>query len=454
MKSPEQQKRSYNVAVIVDKVKANQIGKPHYQRSNDAWSEDQQSKLIDSILRGYIDIPKFFAKSEPMGIGEKFIIIDGLQRINSLVKFKRGEITLPKNAAPFVYNNESQNLRGKTYEELEPEIRAKFNDYMLDFSFVSNLTEEQESEMFRLLQNGTPLKASEKRQAIVSKMSSFMNEIIDHETFFNSSFMTSKNQKRYQHLNMASVLMYLWFKGPAHVNDKNITKMYDEQKTVFHSDGVDATQFKKVLREMAIIFDSLSKKRLKKAMVLPLFLLVKKLVQDKFVLNDEVRAQIRSWYNNFLINKEKALDNSLLQEDEHDKKLFKNEEFQKKMRQFELMSINGTNAKPSIEERFEILWDDMLVTVNPVQKDTKRRFTDSQKFLIWIKNEGKCQVCGVSCEIDDFHPDHVVSHANGGLTNLPNARVTCPPCNLKKGSKNADQNDEDEREDEAQTALV
>ncbi len=62
---------------------------PDFQR-NDVWQNPDKSRLIESILRG-IPIPSIYLAEEEEG---KYVVIDGQQRINSIVQYSDGKFGL------------------------------------------------------------------------------------------------------------------------------------------------------------------------------------------------------------------------------------------------------------------------------------------------------------------------------------------------------------------------
>jgi uncharacterized protein with ParB-like and HNH nuclease domain len=68
---------------IINRLKRKEIGIPDYQRQADLWSNNQKSRLIESILLK-LPLPVFyFDVSDP----EKWMVIDGLQRISTIKSF-------------------------------------------------------------------------------------------------------------------------------------------------------------------------------------------------------------------------------------------------------------------------------------------------------------------------------------------------------------------------------
>lgn len=70
----------------------------------------------------------------------------------------------------------------------------------------------------------------------------------------------------------------------------------------------------------------------------------------------------------------------------------------------------------------------------------KARFTSSEVEGIWRATNGVCHICKRRWRIkqrgkNGWHIDHVIPHIGGGadVEHLPNLRVACAKCNLRKG---------------------
>ncbi len=54
---------------------------------------------------------------------------------------------------------------------------------------------------------------------------------------------------------------------------------------------------------------------------------------------------------------------------------------------------------------------------NSKVKDAKRSvLSKKQREAILAKTDGRCHVCGIDLELNNFHADHVKSHITGGCT--------------------------------------
>ena len=65
---------------------------------------------------------------------------------------------------------------------------------------------------------------------------------------------------------------------------------------------------------------------------------------------------------------------------------------------------------------------------------SSRLFGPSQRMAIYLRSDGKCQICSAAIELSTFHADHIVPWSKGGPTTLSNAQALCPACNLSKSS--------------------
>lgn len=188
---------------------------PDYQRPA-VWTKPQKQLLIDSMLREY-DVPKIYLHRT----GDKtYDVIDGQQRLRTIWEYFEGGFALAKDADPV----DGYEVAGKKYEDLDMDILDKLNSYNLDFVILDNVTEDEIREMFLRLQNGTTLKAQEKRNAYPGNMRDYIKELASHSFFVKSvNFQNS----RFSHEHVAAQLCLMTINGDlCDIKDRNLNEMY------------------------------------------------------------------------------------------------------------------------------------------------------------------------------------------------------------------------------------
>lgn len=217
-------KKPFPIATICNR--RDQIDeRPDYQRPP-AWTRGQKQLLIDSILREY-DIPKMYWRALPAGQKYRYEVIDGQQRLRTIWEYKDGKFGLPRDADPI--NGEA--IAGLKYSELPLDVASDFDSYPVDVVIVEDAIQTDEEDevrdMFLRLQNGTTLKAQEKRNAMPGAMRNFVKEVAKHAFFQNCGFSAG----RYVFDHVAAQTTLIELKGePTNVKDGDLNRMYDENR--------------------------------------------------------------------------------------------------------------------------------------------------------------------------------------------------------------------------------
>jgi hypothetical protein len=103
------------------------------------WDEETASRFIESLYLGLpippIMLVKVKAKDTPLHLREKFIVVDGMQRTNTIVRFIENELRL---------RSVLDSLNEKRYSDLLDYERSKIENYSLNFYEI-----EIRSETFR-----------------------------------------------------------------------------------------------------------------------------------------------------------------------------------------------------------------------------------------------------------------------------------------------------------------
>jgi hypothetical protein len=158
--------REYPIEVLVSKYLdgaeegRNEIFVPDYQR-NFVWSEEQQSRFIESVLIG-LPIPYLFVadvRSEDEDLSGRLEIVDGTQRIRTLAAFTSGELQLEGLQKLALLNR-------TRFGDLLPSRRRRFLRATIRLiELTERADEETRRDMFdRINSGGTRLNPMEQRR--------------------------------------------------------------------------------------------------------------------------------------------------------------------------------------------------------------------------------------------------------------------------------------------------
>ncbi|MEP3350129.1 MAG: DUF262 domain-containing protein [Marinomonas sp.] len=390
---------------------------PDYQRPP-AWSKKQKQLLIDSILREY-DIPKMYWRSVDREDGIKFEVIDGQQRLRAIWEFQAGEYALSRDIDPI----NGLDCSGKKYSDLDFDMGVAFDSYVIDVAIIEEATQnEQEDEvrdMFLRLQNGTTLKAQEKRNAMPGQMRDFVKLIATHKFFENCKF--SNARYTFDHV-AAQMICIEAAGGPANVRDSDLVRLYKEN-TSFDANGKIASKVTKVLDYLSRAFKEKTPE-LERYNAITLYCLASRLIETYIYKGTE--ANLNSWFINF--ETERRAEE---QKDEEDRDAA--------LIEYKRKTSYSTDTEDSIRGRLEYLEKRFFLEFSNIElKDNVRQFSMEQRLAIFRKHDGICQL-GVHCNQekltwDNWHADHIIPHSKGGKTIVSNGQVACAKCNLSKGN--------------------
>jgi hypothetical protein len=176
------------------------IIKPAYQRGF-RWSDEQQSRFIESILLE-MPLPPIFFVEDQEGVYE---LIDGLQRISSYLRFRGvllNENQQKLDALVLDGCDILEELNGKNFEQLAPSLKIK-----LKRNFIRALILKKETNthlryhMFKRLNTGGELLSEQEiRNCTIRLLGNefidFINEMTKNEDYVNCMDIVTDNQKK------------------------------------------------------------------------------------------------------------------------------------------------------------------------------------------------------------------------------------------------------------------
>lgn len=178
---------------------------PEFQRNENLWDSTKMSRLIESILLK-LPLPVFyFDVSNP----EKWIVVDGLQRLSSIKKFMVDK-KLKLQRLEFLIE-----LNGKSYDDLDRNLKRVIEDTQLITYQIEAQTPKmvRYSIFHRINTGGLVLNAQEIRQALNQggQGVGFLKDIAENE-IFKSIVGLKSNRMSDREL----VLRFIAFKLPAY----------------------------------------------------------------------------------------------------------------------------------------------------------------------------------------------------------------------------------------------
>ncbi len=185
---------------------------PPYQRESSVWSTEKQQLFVDSLLNGY-DVPKIYLHDlrgkHPTRV---YAVVDGKQRLSTIWRFLTDELPLADD-----FRIETANLpdlpegvthprAGERFSQLHPEWQRVLRQTYLAVVLIQNATEADIEDLFSRLNNGEPLNAAEKRNAVGGDAVRLVRTIAAHR-FFRDRVRFP--HLRYQHHDAAARLLVI-----------------------------------------------------------------------------------------------------------------------------------------------------------------------------------------------------------------------------------------------------
>ena len=180
---------------------------PPYQRESSIWSIEKQQLFVDSLLNGY-DVPKIYLHDlrgkHPTRV---YAIVDGKQRLTTIWRFLTNEFGLANDFRIEVANlpdlpaHVPHPVAGQRFSELHPAWQQVLRRTYLAVVLIQNATEEDIEGLFSRLNNGEPLNAAEKRNAMSGDTATLVRTIVTHRFFRERVRFTNG---RYQHHDVAA----------------------------------------------------------------------------------------------------------------------------------------------------------------------------------------------------------------------------------------------------------
>ncbi len=181
--------RPMTIDLVLKRIKFDEIDlAPEFQRHADIWTDIAKSRLIESILIR-IPLPAFYMDATNE---DKWLVIDGLQRLSTLKKFAIDK-KLRLTGLEFLTN-----LENKKYDELPRNYQRRIDETVLTVYLIEKGTPpEVKFNIFRRINTGgEPLSPQELRHALNPGQATKFLEKLAKSPEFETATNISKNRQQ------------------------------------------------------------------------------------------------------------------------------------------------------------------------------------------------------------------------------------------------------------------
>ena len=418
---------------------------PPYQREGGAWNLERKQLFLDTLLNGY-DSPKIYFHALSSG-PHNWALVDGKQRLECIWDFidkerikargERGALVLGKEFSFTPSSNYGRNKKpypkaGDAFTNLSTEWQSEFKRIGLDVVMIEDANDAYIEEIFSRLNNGEPLNAAEKRNAMPGKMPGIIRGIAKHKFFTKTVSLSSK---RYQHCDIAARFLLIEkgiIDGSSPYRDlkkRFLDNMVKDNQRITEARTKDLTAaVRKQLNSLCKVFGS-QDPLLRLAGYPQLYYLFIKEVEANYA-SPKLSTYIKKFISEFPLVRENA---KARKED-----AASTDEKYRHLSDFEILMRQG-NDESSLKKRVEIMCRFFLLDYPSVKlRSKKRAFTGAERYVIYILGGKKCAKCKKKFQrFEEFEADHIIQWAHGGQTTLKNAQALCKSCNAGKNRKTA-----------------
>jgi len=158
------------------------VMEPDFQRDF-IWTEDKQSKLVESVLMR-IPLPVFYLAEDEDG---RMVVVDGLQRLSTFQRFTRNRLRLKLPDQPV--------LDKKRFKELSAKLQNRIEDCNLILYVIdAKVPERARLDIFERVNSGEPLTRQQMRNCLfMGKATKFLKDEAHTDPFLNATGQSLKS---------------------------------------------------------------------------------------------------------------------------------------------------------------------------------------------------------------------------------------------------------------------
>jgi len=400
--------------------------RPKFQRRAGLWKKDRKQIFIDSLLNTF-DCPKIYceAYNGVDDLGFKYGIVDGQQRLTTLIQFFRGEFKLSSTFlfTPAGYCNLEEKdypKAGDTYVKFSEPLKQYFKNMAVDIVYLEHWPKPLVREQFRRLNSHTPLVSPEYNNSYDNPVNTAAKEIAEHPYFKEK---VSFKDSRFDFYDIALKLLVLEYKYVVERQDfallesRSFINLFLEREDLIQDDKLNIVK-SNLIKRLTILhtmFEDKDPILKSKATTVVFCMLTQKILKEYASPICEISDLIRDTLRRF--------------EEERIKDLY--EQKVSSFTTYKHLSYSGVFSKKNVLGRVDILTKYLLMwhgdKIKP--KDPRRAYNEKERLFLYYKDEQTCQICNKKISFDEMDADHIERHTDGGPTTLDNARCLCYTCN-------------------------
>lgn len=423
-----------------------------YQRG-EVWNESQMQMLVDSVMRNY-QIPLVYLhrieQEGPKGARNvRFEIVDGQQRINTLMNFRNA--TIPPagdgktHAFPLLLNpGKSPDNRwfpdflrqqecpwaDESYSTLQPDTQKQFTNWQVPVVEIE-CSEDAARDMFIRLQGGTPLTPQEVRDAWPGKFCELVLEIggklsknmPGHQFFKKMAKVSQLDKGAKRQLAAQTLSLFLSRRdkeksgdGIINIGQKDLDQAY-RRHVGLPLDSEDVERFRKILDMLALQFGRK-----------PGLLLSRHEVIHLVLLADTLRGNFTQNWESEIVSAHEKFSDALRAANKAKKEGKKVENLN--FLEYAEKARSSTTYDQTIRRRHAIYVSAMIGFMGDSvkRKDGKRSYSKAEREEIFVRDEKRCYFCSGEVMWADAHIHHLHPHSEGGRTTLENGVLIHRDC--------------------------
>lgn len=388
------------------KEKGKLITNPEYQRDY-VYKTEQASKLIESALM-CIPLPTIYLCEEDDG---RYSVIDGQQRIESFIRFIRGDFALKKLTV-------RDDLNGKKYSDLNDEDQGTIDDTALRTIIIRKESADAKFDIFERLNRGAiQLKEQELRNCVFrGPYNSMINELAEDKRV-KEMFVGENNRMNYQEyiLRFFALSNFYDFKG-------NMKRCFNDYMSLHQNDGIES------IKNDRVKFSS------------TLATVAEVLGKDAFYNIDYAKKSFSpkfsaTFYDSIMIPFSKFDSNKIIQRrDDIANRIY---ELKTSDDEYHDACYASTGSKDKVIMRIQKVLSillDLLGTTGFIKEP--RLFDVDLKLKLAKKQNYICPLCHQKIvNLDEAKIDHIEPYSHGGATIEENAQLVHNICNASKSDR-------------------